>query len=391
MAGRVGVHGRPFLFPISSHRALYVLAKACPTGSPLQGWLPVQKTSDINVVETRALPSPAALLESLPKTEAQAEFIARARSEIHRLIFTDDKRFLLIVGPCSIHDPEAGRDYARRLAALSREVSDRIMVVMRVYFEKPRTTVGWKGLVMDPHLDGTHDIAAGLRLGRMFLRDVLDLGLPTATEFLDPITPQYVADLVCWGAIGARTTESQTHRQMASGLSMPLGFKNGTDGSIQTAINAIKAAGQPQTFLGINLDGASSAIVTRGNPNCHVVLRGGSAGPNYGPDQIAQTEALLAKAGLPKSILVDCSHDNSAKKPELQPEVMRQLLAQITAGNRTIMGAMVESNLSAGSQPFPQPKDQLKYGVSITDGCIDWPTTEAMVREIHQALAPLFP
>ncbi|HEX2861973.1 MAG TPA: 3-deoxy-7-phosphoheptulonate synthase, partial [Lacunisphaera sp.] len=324
-------------------------------------------------------------------TEAQAEFIARARSEIHRLIFTDDKRFLLIVGPCSIHDPEAGRDYARRLAALSREVSDRIMVVMRVYFEKPRTTVGWKGLVMDPHLDGSHDIAAGLRLGRTFLRDVLDLGLPTATEFLDPITPQYVADLVCWGAIGARTTESQTHRQMASGLSMPLGFKNGTDGSIQTAINAIKAAGQPQTFLGINLDGASSAIVTRGNPNCHVVLRGGSGGPNYAPEHIARTEELLGKAGLPKSILVDCSHDNSAKKPELQPEVMRRLLAQITAGNRSIMGAMVESNLGAGSQPFPQPKASLQYGVSITDGCIDWAATEAMVREIHASLAPLFP
>ncbi|HEY8995959.1 MAG TPA: 3-deoxy-7-phosphoheptulonate synthase [Lacunisphaera sp.] len=350
----------------------------------------MQKTSDINVVETRALPSPAALLKELPKTESQAEFIAKARSEIHRLIFTDDKRFLLIVGPCSIHDPEAGRDYARRLAALSREVSDRIMIVMRVYFEKPRTTVGWKGLVMDPHLDGSHDIAAGLRLGRTFLRDVLDLGLPTATEFLDPITPQYVADLVCWGAIGARTTESQTHRQMASGLSMPLGFKNGTDGSIQTAINAIKAAGQPQTFLGINMDGASSAIVTRGNSNCHVVLRGGSAGPNYTPEHIARTEELLGKAGLPKSILVDCSHDNSAKKPELQPEVMRQLLAQITAGNRSIMGAMVESNLAAGSQPFPQPKANLRYGVSITDGCIDWAATETMVREIHRTLAPLF-
>ena len=350
----------------------------------------MQKTSDINVVETRALPSPAALLKELPKTEAQAEFIARARSEIHRLIFTDDKRFLLIVGPCSIHDLDAGRDYARRLAALSREVADRIMIVMRVYFEKPRTTVGWKGLVMDPHLDGSHDIAAGLRLGRTFLRDVLDLGLPTATEFLDPITPQYVADLVCWGAIGARTTESQTHRQMASGLSMPLGFKNGTDGSLQTAINAIKAAGQPQTFLGINLDGASSAIVTRGNPNCHVVLRGGSAGPNFSPTHIAQTEALLEKAGLPKSILVDCSHDNSAKQPERQPEVMQALISQITAGNRSIMGAMIESNLAAGNQPFPQPKEKLSYGVSITDGCIDWAATENLIREIHAALAPRF-
>ena len=350
----------------------------------------MQKTSDINVVETRTLPSPAALIRELPKTEAQSEFITRSRREIHQLIFTDDKRFLLIIGPCSIHDVDAGREYARKLAALSREVADRIMIAMRVYFEKPRTTVGWKGLVMDPNLDGSHDIAAGLRLGRTFLRDVIDLGLPTATEFLDPITPQYVADLVCWGAIGARTTESQTHRQMASGLSMPLGFKNGTDGSITTAINAIKAAGQPQTFLGINLDGASSAIVTRGNPNCHVVLRGGGGGPNYSPEWIAKTEELLAKANLPKSILVDCSHDNSSKQPERQPEVMRALLAQIAAGNRSIMGAMVESNLFAGNQAFPQPKEKLKYGVSITDGCIDWTATEAMVREIHATLAPQF-
>jgi 3-deoxy-7-phosphoheptulonate synthase len=350
----------------------------------------MQRTSDLNVVETRALPSPAALLAELPKSEAQAAFIARCREDIHRLIFTDDRRFLLIIGPCSIHDPEAGREYARRLAALASEVSDRVMIVMRVYFEKPRTTVGWKGLVMDPHLDGTNDIATGLRLGREFLRDVLDLGLPTATEFLDPITPQYVADLVCWGAIGARTTESQTHRQMASGLSMPLGFKNGTDGSIQTAINAVKAASQPQTFLGINLEGAASAVVTRGNPNCHLVLRGGSAGPNFATEHIARTESILAKAGLPKSILVDASHDNSLKQPERQPEVVQALLAQITAGNTSIMGAMVESNLGAGNQPFPQPKDQLAYGVSITDGCIDWASTEKLVRAIHAALAPRF-
>jgi 3-deoxy-7-phosphoheptulonate synthase len=350
----------------------------------------VRKTSDINVVETQVLPSPSELLAELPKTEAQADFVARAREDIHRIIFTDDKRFLLVVGPCSIHDVAAGRDYATRLAALAREVSDRVLIVMRVYFEKPRTTVGWKGLIMDPHLDGSHDIAAGLRLARTFLRDVLDIGLPTATELLDPITPQYIADLICWSAIGARTTESQTHRQMASGLSMPLGFKNGTDGSIQTAINAIKAAGQPQTFLGIDLAGRSSSITTRGNPSCHVVLRGGAHGPNYSPAHIAQTEQLLAKAGLPRSILVDCSHDNSAKQPERQPEVMRALLQQIAAGPTPIMGAMIESNLGGGSQPFPQPREQLRYGVSITDACIDWATTEAMIREIHTALAPRF-
>jgi 3-deoxy-7-phosphoheptulonate synthase len=350
----------------------------------------MQRTSDINVVETRALPSPAALLRELPKTEAQAEFVARTRREIDQVIFTSDRRFLFVVGPCSIHDLDAGREYARRLAGLAREVADRVMIVMRVYFEKPRTTVGWKGLIMDPKLDGSHDLALGLRLARTFLRDVLDLGLPTATELLDPITPQYIADLICWSAIGARTAESQTHRQMASGLSMPLGFKNGTDGSITTAINAIKAAAQPQTFLGINLDGSASAIVTRGNPDCHIVLRGGGGQANYSPDHIARTEQALAKAGLSKSIMVDCSHDNSAKKPERQPDVVREVLAQVAAGATSIMGAMVESNLRGGSQPFPQPKEQLQYGVSITDGCIDWETTAALVREIHAALAPRF-
>jgi 3-deoxy-7-phosphoheptulonate synthase len=351
----------------------------------------MQRTSDINVVETRPLPSPAALLAATPKTEAQAEFVTRSRQDIHRLIFTDDRRLLMIVGPCSIHDVDAGLEYAERLARLSREVSDRVMVVMRVYFEKPRTTVGWKGLIMDPHLDGSHDIAAGLAMARRFLRDVLDLGLPTATELLDPITPQYIADLVCWSAIGARTAESQTHRQMASGLSMPIGFKNGTDGSVQTAINAIRAASQPQTFLGINLDGSASAVVTAGNPNCHIVLRGGSNGPNFSPAHIASTEKLLAAAGLIQSILVDCSHDNSAKKPEGQPDVLRSLLDQIAAGNASIMGAMIESNLLAGSQPFPQPKEKLRRGVSITDGCIGWETTEGLVREVHAALAGRFP
>ena len=350
----------------------------------------MQKTSDINVLETRRLPSPAQLLGELPKSEAQAEAVARSRQEIHRIIFGDDRRLLVVVGPCSIHDLDAGREYAARLAALSREVEDRIKVVMRVYFEKPRTTVGWKGLILDPHLDGTHDIAAGLRLARAFLRDVLDLGLATGTELLDPITPQYIADLVSWSAIGARTAESQIHRQMASGLSMPLGFKNGTDGSIQTAINAIRAASHPQTFLGIDLDGAASAIVTRGNPNCHVVLRGGSGGPNYGPASVAQAEALLEKAALPRAILVDCSHDNSSKKPERQPEIVREILAQIAAGNRSILGVMIESNLEAGSQPFPQSRETLRRGVSITDACIDWASTEASIRGAHAALARRF-
>jgi 3-deoxy-7-phosphoheptulonate synthase len=350
----------------------------------------MQRTSDINVVETRPLPSPSALLAEIPKSAEQAEFVTRSRQDIHGLIFTDDRRLLLIVGPCSIHDVDAGREYAAKLAALARRVSDRVMIVMRVYFEKPRTTVGWKGLIMDPHLDQTHDIAAGLRMARGFLGDVLSLGLPTATELLDPITPQYIADLVCWSAIGARTAESQTHRQMASGLSMPIGFKNGTDGSVQTAINAIRAASQPQTFLGINIEGAASALVTSGNPNCHIVLRGGSSGPNYSPKDISRTEEQLEAAGLIKSILVDCSHDNSEKKPERQPEVMRALLKQIADGNTSIMGAMIESNLLAGSQPFPQPIKNLRRGVSITDGCIGWETTEALVLEVHAALAGRF-
>ncbi|TAG33627.1 MAG: 3-deoxy-7-phosphoheptulonate synthase [Verrucomicrobia bacterium] len=348
------------------------------------------KTSDINVVETRPLPTPAQLLAELPKTVAQADFVTNSRRAIQQLIFTDERRFLLIIGPCSIHDVEAGRDYAQRLARLAGEVADRVLVVMRVYFEKPRTTVGWKGLVMDPHLDGSNDIAAGLRAGRAFLREVLDLGLPTATEFLDPITPQYIADLVCWGAIGARTTESQTHRQLASGLSMPIGFKNGTDGGLAVAINAIKAAAQPQTFLGIGLDAAAAAVRTRGNRDCHIVLRGGSKGPNYSAAHITETELLLSKAGLPASILVDASHDNSAKKPELQTAVVDALVQQIQAGNVSIMGAMVESNLGAGNQTFPQPKESLRYGVSITDGCIDWTTTEKLVRELHAGLAPRF-
>jgi len=350
----------------------------------------MQKTSDINVVETRPLPSPAQLLAELPKSEAQAAFITRAREEVHRIIFTDDRRFLLVIGPCSIHDVKAGREYAERLAELAREVSDRILVVMRVYFEKPRTTVGWKGLIMDPHLDGTHDIAGGMRLARTFLREVIDLGLPTATELLDPITPQYIADLICWSAIGARTTESQTHRQMASGLSMPLGFKNGTDGNLTVAINAIRAASQPQTFLGIDLDGHSSAVVTRGNPNCHIVLRGGTPGPNYGPEFVEAAANALREKDLIPAVMIDASHDNSGKKPERQPEVVQAVMEQVVRGNDAIIGAMVESNLGAGNQKFPQPAEQLQYGVSITDGCIDWEATERMVEEIYEALGERF-
>ena len=296
---------------------------------------------------------------------------------------------LVVVGPCSIHDIEAGREYARKLAELAESVKDRMLLVMRVYFEKPRTTVGWKGLIMDPKLDGTSDIPEGLRIARRFLKEVIDMGIPTATELLDPITPQYIADLVCWSAIGARTTESQTHRQMASGLSMPLGFKNGTDGGLTVAINAIQAASQPQTFLGVDNQGQANALTTSGNPSCHIVLRGGSNGPNYGADDIAQSREKLEAANLTPAIMVDCSHANSGKDPARQPDVFNELVRQSLI-DKSVIGAMVESNLKSGNQKFPQALDQLEYGVSITDGCIDWETTEAIIRQGYDSLAPLF-
>ena len=350
----------------------------------------MKKVSDINIRETRALPSPLTLLTEIARKPEQEDLIQRRRQEIHRIIFGDDQRLLCVVGPCSIHDLEAGREYAERLAALANEVEDRILLVMRVYFEKPRTTVGWKGLIMDPNLDGSCDIYAGLRLARTFLSEVLDLGLPTATELLDPITPQYISDLICWSAIGARTTESQTHRQMASGLSMPLGFKNGTDGTLDTAINAIRAASQPQTFLGINQDGQAASLTTNGNPNCHLVLRGGKNGPNYGREHVVAAAEILRKADLIPAVMIDCSHDNSAKKPENQPEILRDILEQIRAGDTTIIGAMLESNLEAGNQSFPQPREALRYGVSITDGCIDWETTVNSIREAYEAMGARF-
>jgi len=349
----------------------------------------VKKVTDINITSKTLLPSPIALCKEIERSEAAEKFVAESREAIHRIIFGNDRRLLVVVGPCSIHDLEAGHEYAQKLAELSKKVGDRILLVMRVYFEKPRTTVGWKGLIMDPKLDGTSDIPEGLRIARRFLREVIELGVPTATELLDPITPQYIADLICWSAIGARTTESQTHRQMASGLSMPLGFKNGTDGGLDVAINAIKAASQTQTFLGIDNEGRANALTTKGNPNCHIVLRGGSGGPNYGADDVAVAREALELAGLIPAIMTDCSHANSGKDPAKQPEVFAEIVRQ-SLNDPSVIGAMVESNLEHGSQPFPKPVDELKYGVSITDGCIDWPTTESMLLKAHRDLAPLF-
>jgi len=349
----------------------------------------VKKVTDINITSKTLLPTPLALCEEIEKTEDAAKFVAESREAINEIIFGNDRRLLVVVGPCSIHDIEAGREYAKKLAKLAEEVKDRMLLVMRVYFEKPRTTVGWKGLIMDPNLDGTSDIPQGLRIARSFLKEVIEMGVPTSTELLDPITPQYIADLVCWSAIGARTTESQTHRQMASGLSMPLGFKNGTDGGLTVAINAIKAASQPQTFLGVDNQGQANALTTSGNPSCHIVLRGGSHGPNYGADDVAQSREKLEAAKLTPAIMIDCSHANSGKDPARQPEVFQELVRQ-SITDKSVIGAMVESNLKAGSQSFPQPVDELEYGVSITDGCIDWETTERIIREGHEALAPLF-
>lgn len=341
----------------------------------------MRRVSDLNVASNVPLPAPALMMYEIPRTGAQEDFVAESRRQIRECINRIDSRLLLIVGPCSIHDTRAGLEYAERLRGLMDRVQQKIFIVMRCYFEKPRTAVGWKGLIMDPHLDDSHNIPEGLRIARQFLQSVIDLGVPTATELLDPITPQYIADLICWSAIGARTTESQTHRQMASGLSMPLGFKNAIPGTIDPAVNAIKAASQPQTFLGISGDGVASFVTTTGNPDCHIVLRGGDAGPNYSAQHVAQASRQLAKAGLDDVVLTDCSHGNSGKDHDRQPAVFRDVVAQRVGGATSVIGAMLESNLLSGNQPFPNPSNDLVYGQSITDGCIDWETTERITLE----------
>ncbi|MBD3640170.1 MAG: 3-deoxy-7-phosphoheptulonate synthase, partial [Marinobacter sp.] len=300
-------------------------------------------------------------------------------------------RLFVVVGPCSIHDVEAARDYAQRLKKLADEVSDTILIVMRVYFEKPRTTVGWKGLINDPHLNDTFDIEQGLHIGRRLLLDINELGLPAATEALDPISPQYLQDTIAWSAIGARTTESQTHREMSSGLSMAIGFKNGTDGSLDVAVNAMKSVSHPHSFLGIDQQGKVAIIRTKGNNYGHVVLRGGGGKPNYDSVSVALCEQALVKAGLRKSIMVDCSHANSSKDPAIQPLVLQDISHQILEGNTSIQGLMVESNINWGNQSIPEDLADLKYGVSVTDACIDWPTTEKAIREMRDKLKDVLP
>ena len=345
---------------------------------------------NVNVVSTEMLLTPAELHKRLPLTADARAAVVAGRETVEAILDRRDPRLFVVVGPCSIHDPAAAMDYARRLKALSDELGDTLYLIMRVYFEKPRTTTGWKGLINDPDMDDSFKIQKGLGVARQLLTDIAELGLPTGTEALDPISPQYLSDLITWAAIGARTTESQTHREMASGLSTPVGFKNGTDGELAVAINALLSVSKPHSFLGIDGEGQCSIIRTRGNRYGHVVLRGGPK-PNYDSVTIALCEQELAKNKLPANIVVDCSHANSSKKHELQPLVLNDVVNQIVDGNRSILGVMIESNLNAGNQPIPADLSQLKYGVSVTDACVDWETTERMLRDAHAKLKDVLP
>jgi 3-deoxy-7-phosphoheptulonate synthase len=346
-------------------------------------------TEDLNVLSTRRLLGPRQVKHELPMGLASQRTVVESRQAIQHILRGDDRRLLVMVGPCSIHDETAALEYAERLNALRLELADRLCIVMRVYFEKPRTTVGWKGLINDPHLDDSFDMQAGIRTARRILRRVTEIGLPAGTELLDPITPQYLADLLSWAAIGARTTESQTHRQMASGLSMPVGFKNGTDGSLQAAIDALATAGRPHSFLGIDQEGLTAIIRTRGNPWGHLILRGGRTGPNYAPETIAKATTALRRAKLTPHVMVDCGHANSGKKSANQAKVWRAVLEQRRAGNTSLIGLMLESNLFEGSQKLNADPSTLNYGVSITDECIAWPETEQLLREAHARLGDL--
>tara|TARA_R110001599_G_scaffold353512_1_gene593437 strand:+ start:30647 stop:31717 length:1071 start_codon:yes stop_codon:yes gene_type:complete len=346
---------------------------------------------NINVDSQDVLVTPQQLKRALPMSDASHKMLASSRKVIQDILDRKDHRVFVVVGPCSIHDTEAAMDYARRLKALAEELSDTLYIVMRVYFEKPRTTVGWKGLVNDPYLDDSFKLEEGLHIGRKLLLDILELGLPTSTEALDPISPQYLQDLISWSAIGARTTESQTHREMASGLSSPVGFKNGTDGGLTVATNALNSVAKPHRFLGINSAGQVSVFTTRGNRYGHIVLRGGSGGPNYDSVHIRLCEEALDKAAVPRNIMVDCSHANSSKKPELQPLVVENVANQIIEGNKSIVGLMIESNINAGNQPIPANLDELAYGVSVTDGCIAWETTETCLRAMRDKLKAVLP
>ena len=349
------------------------------------------RTQDLHVKEIVRLLTPRELKAQSPTPDAVNAIVAHSRERIIRILRQEDPRLLVVIGPCSIHDGKCALEYATRLNALRKEFADQMEIVMRVYFEKPRTTIGWKGLINDPHLDGSQDIETGLKIARKLLLDITGMGLPAATEFLDPIVPQYIADLITWAAIGARTTESQTHREMASGLSMPVGLKNGTDGSLQVAIDAMGAARHPHSFLGINEDGVTSIVRTTGNPHAHVVLRGGRAKTNYDADSIRAAEEKLKSEKLPPVLMVDCSHANSEKKFAKQEDVWRSVIQQRIEGTQSLIGLMVESHLNEGNQPIPENLKALRYGVSITDSCIGWETTERMLRWGCEALSKAKP
>jgi 3-deoxy-7-phosphoheptulonate synthase len=342
----------------------------------------MQKTYDLHVVETRPLISPNLLLHELPISDAASLLVSDTRDRIRKIMRSESQRLLVIVGPCSVHDVDSAYIYGQKLAALRQELVDDLEIVMRVYFEKPRTNIGWKGLINDPHLDGSYDINKGLWLARKLLLNLADLGLPAATELLDPITPQYIADAIAWTAIGARTTESQTHREMASGLSMPIGFKNNTDGSLQAANNAMLSASQPHHFLGVNLHGLASIVATTGNPDTHLVLRGGKSGPNYDADCVEAAAKELAQLNLNSRIMVDCSHANAMKDHGRQVDVLENVAEQLLTGSQHLLGVMIESHLVAGNQPIPEDLSQLVYGQSITDACVDFDTTTLMLRKL---------
>ena len=338
---------------------------------------------DINVLSEETLINPNQLKQDVPASDSALETVSNGRLAIKKILAREDPRLLLIVGPCSIHDSAAALDYAARLKALAGEVSDSLLLVMRVYFEKPRTTVGWKGFINDPHMNDSFNIAEGLHLGRKLLVDLANMGIPTSTEALDPVSPQYLQDMICWSAIGARTAESQTHREMASGLSSAVGFKNGTDGSLGVAINALKSVSAPHRFLGINHTGEVAIIHTRGNNHAHIVLRGGGGRPNYDSVSVSMCERQLLSSGVPANIMIDCSHANSSKDHTQQRVIMNDVGNQIIDNNQSIIGLMVESNISSGNQSIPGDLSELEYGVSVTDACVDWQTTETMIRELR--------
>jgi 3-deoxy-7-phosphoheptulonate synthase len=344
------------------------------------------RTQDLHIREIVRLEAPGKLKAELPITEAASATVAHGRETVTRILRQEDPRLLVVVGPCSIHDVRGALEYANKLIALRKAFASRMEIVMRVYFEKPRTTIGWKGLINDPHLDDSQDIESGLKIARRLLLDITNMDLPAATEFLDPIIPQYTADLITWAAIGARTTESQTHREMASGLSMPVGFKNATDGSLQIAIDAMQSARAPHSFLGMDQEGFTSIVRTKGNPNGHLVLRGGRTQTNYDAKSIREAGTKLIQVGLPPVLMVDCSHANSGKQPARQEDVWRSIVEQRVGGTRSLMGAMIESYLQEGNQPIPKHPADLRYGVSITDACVSWETTERLLRWGYETL-----